>query len=281
MSGVLSDVEIRERSSHNELIVAPIDEAGLRPAAYDVKVAKDGLIAPDGREVPPDGEGWRRRRRIRKVVLQPGDAALFSTAERFRLPLGVAGNITIRNRLAIEGLMLLSGMLIDPGYGLVSEEQKPGCRIYLHVANVGRQTIDIRPGSDRIATVQFLPVQGGHDHRTRVVPGSLWVDQALPSLGFLTEMKELRERVDKSDTRSGLVVLFGFVVLAVALIGTALSTALAFAQKEGALELLHRLENRAGGALLVLGFVAAAVVGLLVGYTLCSALFKRSTRRRI
>ncbi len=267
--GVLSDVEICRRAQLKELLVkCEIVRDALRPAAYEALVASDGLIAD--REVPPNCDGSRPR----SIVLEPGDTALLSTEEEFRLPLNIAGNITIKNRVATRGLMLLSGMLIDPGYGWNDDEPDSGSRIYLHVANIGKQAIEIRPKKDRIATIQFLLVCGGHDSETREVPDSKWADQTLPSLGFLTEMKDLKSRVELTDTRSREVMLFGFVVLAVALIGTSFTTVLSLAQKHGAMTDLYNLEHHSSGVLLLLGIMVTSLLAIVT----CSWIGVRAAR---
>jgi deoxycytidine triphosphate deaminase len=246
--GVLSAGDIRERVLKKELFIVKgeLADDALRPAAYDMQVASDGLIAPRSKPVDPGGSGSHPY----KIVLQPGDAALFTTAEEFRLPTDVAGNIAIKNRPATQGLMLLSGMLVDPGYGWRDDNDKLGCRLYLNVANIGEQAIEIRPGKDRIATIQFLRV---HKHgELTEIDTAKWKDQKLPSLGFLTELKELKDKVERSDTRSEQIVLFGFVVLAVSLISVSLSTILPLAHNAGLIEDVHNLEPSSTGGLVLI-----------------------------
>jgi deoxycytidine triphosphate deaminase len=223
MSGVLSDLTIQQAVDRDELIVGGTFKCtSLKPASYEVTIAGRGLITPSGKPIKPSPKG-----RVRKpVVLESGDTAMFSSEELFAMPPTITGNISIRNRLAGEGLMLLSGMLIDPGYGAKPGERR-GCCLYLHVANIGREPIALRPGVDQIARIQFLHVDGAQSPDRGEIEHSLWHDQQQASLGFLTDLKQLKEDVERSDSRSGQVVLFGFVVLAAALIGAAFSTILA------------------------------------------------------
>lgn len=231
--GVLSDAAIKRLVDGGELIVGgTFTESALAPASYEPRVARAGMIAPDGRPFPPDSRGPA------KVVLQSGDAAMFSTVERFRMPANVAGNISVKNLLATDGLMLLSGMLIDPGYGEQSPDGKPGCCLFLHVANIGREQIVIRPELEPIARVQFLYVVGGiHPHREQI-KSSKWEDQEKASLGFLTELKEVKDEVKALQARSEnmvsqvhYVVVGGAIVLAVTLIGVVLAFVLAIVTK--------------------------------------------------
>jgi len=224
MTGLLSDGEIQARAERDELIVSETFKPdSLQPASYDLTIAADGMITPDGKEIAPGLKGWGRR----PLVLQAGDTALFSSFERLSMPDDVAGNITIRNTLANQGLTLLSGMLVDPGFGRKSGVKgQLGCCLYLHVANIGKAPIPLRPGVDTIARVQFLNVVGAVSKRRTGVEPSLWADQRQASLGFLTEMRNLKRRFERSDARSEVVVVFGVVVLAVALIGASFSSIL-------------------------------------------------------
>src|ERR1700689_3758380 len=113
-TGVLSDAALLKKLEHGEVIAEGTWKASsVGPASYDVTIATDGLIMPDGSEIPPKSRTLPPPR----IVLPSGDTALFSTAELFCLPHHIAGNITIKNRLARMGPTLLSGMLIDPGFG--------------------------------------------------------------------------------------------------------------------------------------------------------------------
>jgi deoxycytidine triphosphate deaminase len=225
--GVLSDGAICERVHAGELIVGgTFCPDSLHPASYDMTIAADGLIRPDGDELRPRPHAARARR-VRPVVLESGDTALFSTKELLCMPCDVAGNITIKNRLAAEGLTLLSGLLVDPGYGRDERaDDEHGCRLFLHVVNTGRHPISLSPGEERIARIQFLQVVGERWAKRKCTRASRWSEQQQASLGFLTDLKRLKEDVERSDNRSKQVVLFGVVVLAVALIGAAFSTIL-------------------------------------------------------
>jgi deoxycytidine triphosphate deaminase len=239
---VLSADEIKGMAEQGELILnIDFNSESLRPASYDVTVAQDGLIEPSGKAIKPGAKNWTRR----GIVLTSGDTAVFSTKERFCMPGWVAGNLTVRNGLAQNGLALLSGALIDPGYGLSADESPNGSRLFLHVANLGKDPIVVRPGREKLARVQFLRLATPpspeyfeterarwHGHK----PESRWEDQRLASLGFFSEMKRLREEVERNVTRSRDIVLFGLVVLAVALIGAELTALLTLASNTSLLK---------------------------------------------
>jgi hypothetical protein len=204
-------------------------------------------------------------------VLGSGDSALFSTRELFRMPHDVAGNVTVKNRLASEGLTLLSGLLIDPGYGLDEQADDPaGCRLFLHVANIGADPILLRPGKDQIARVQFLPVLGGSRVGRDKISPSRWSEQRRASLGFLTDLKNLKSDVELSDNRSQQVVLFGFVVLAFALIGASFSTILSIATNESLNKRLHDTWPSSSNEAMIWVIVFLAVAVLVLATVLGS-----------
>jgi len=178
------------------------------------------------------------------VVLEPGDTAVFSSRERFQLPSGIAGNVTVKNSYATDGLMLLSGLLIDPGYGgQPSEAGRSGCPLYLHVANIGGERLALIPGIDDIARIQFLHVDEECSRHSQTVSGSRWENQRLASLGFLSDLKQLKQDVERTETRTQLVLAGGVVVILVALIGAAFSSILSIATDH---ELVGNLQSTWG-----------------------------------
>lgn len=269
--GVLSDGAIHKRVAAGELIDPERFSAeALHAASYDMLISQSGLIKPDGKKITPS-PGHQLKRWVPSVTLESGDTALFSTHELFCMPPDVAGNITIKNRLAMEGLSLLSGLLVDPGYGY--DELEPGergCRLYLHVANTGRHPIVLTPGKDRIARIQFLLVVGERWSERKKARPSRWEEQQQTSLGFLTELKQLREDVRSSDHRSSQVVLFGIVVVIIALIGASFSSLLSIATNNQLSAELHKAwPNSSKDALIWL--LVALVVGVWASFLVLSA----------
>jgi deoxycytidine triphosphate deaminase len=221
--GVLSDGAILREVENGRLIVSGFDEDGLHPASYDLTIAPDALITPSGREIQP-GEAERRHR---QVVLEPGETALFSTKDLFIMPPHIAGNLSIKNRLAAEGLSLLSGLLVDPGYGLDElADDELGCRLFMHVANTGKKTIALHPGKDKIARIQFLPVVGERWDQRRVARASRWSEQQQASLGFLSDLKRLKDSTESNRDLITYVIAGGIFVLLMTMISVALAVIL-------------------------------------------------------
>jgi deoxycytidine triphosphate deaminase len=276
--GVLSDQAIDDLVQSEALIIKETFEPdALQPASYDLRIRRDGALFA-GDQYPPDSVD----RLPLRVQLEPGQAAMFSTTAMFCMPAHVAGNVTIKNRLATEGLMLLSGLLIDPGYGSDDTvDGELGCRLYLHVANIGRDRIDIYPEEEPIARVQFLSVYGGALASRPKIKASKWIDQIQPSLGFLTEMKTLQEDVASTSSMVQNVVMLGFVVLGITLIGVCLSTILSLATNT---ELVRELRavwpHSASGKLSLAGVLLAVPLCVLVCCLLGRQAWQASQQRR-
>lgn len=221
--GVLSDGAILDEVETGRLIVSGFDKDSLNPASYDLTIAPDALITPSGEEIRP-GEARRWRR---PVVLDPGETALFSTKELLRMPPDVAGNLTIKNRLAADGLSLLSGLLVDPGYGLYEQaDDELGCRLFMHVANTGKNAIALKPDEDQIARIQFLRVIGESWPERKTVRASRWSEQQQASLGFLSDLKQLKDSVEGTRDLITYVILGGVFVLLMTMISVSLAVIL-------------------------------------------------------
>lgn len=216
MSPVLSDKRICDLAASDKMI-EPFFPQRVRPAGYDVAAARDGLVLPDGDEYP---EGKREFDGV--VVLEPGDMAELSSQESFRMPHRFAGNLALKSSYARKGLILLSGLLIDPGYGL-----NKAARLRFYVANVGNKTIEIEPKKDGVVAVQFLEVAGD------ALPTRRPVDQTPPwtrgKHGFLQDLKsvsELKNQLDRLHLAFEWVVLLAILVIAATIFGVTLESLL-------------------------------------------------------
>jgi deoxycytidine triphosphate deaminase len=264
---VLGSDEIRRRVIEEKSIFVQEtwDEENLRPAGYDLTVAPDFMIYPDGHG------SWSRVQESGKCsefTLQSGDVAFVSSREKLRLPWNLSGQVSGRFSYLQQGVLILAGMIVDPGYGLNEDKAADGERLHFWIANVGERALTIRPGRDHIASIQFFPVLGS-TLRTRYNTGRE-IDQQyfqhphdLFALGFFSRMTQFKQETEAMDRRlqqateriehdlsqrmskldkrvdglademSGVtkgtnqVLLFGIVLLLVTFIGVVLSTALA------------------------------------------------------
>jgi deoxycytidine triphosphate deaminase len=274
VGGLLSDGEIRRLCNEADLM-EDWDERKLRPAGYDVRIAKDGLITPDGDRYKPRSLGGKKT--LDKVLwLASGDVAELSSRERFNLPTHIGGNVTIRTELSARGLLLLSGLLIDPGYGPVRDDDDElisDGRLHFFVANFGTDAIALMPGQDSIAAVQFFRVVGDEDSErsTKEAPTiALWDDdRPTHRLGFITNLKELQEHhnrlvdsVRRTEETTRNVLLLGYFLLAATILGLTLNNLLSLGSDPSLVDRVSKAVPDAvsGKLLLVAVFVTAAWV---------------------
>src|SRR4051812_15735920 len=107
---VLSSAEIEAHCTAGRRLIKPFRKDALKPAAYDVVIAKDGMITPDKEIFAPGHENTR------PLILNPGDTAFVSTSETFDMPGFLTGTISIKASLARQGVLLLTGLVVDPHY---------------------------------------------------------------------------------------------------------------------------------------------------------------------
>lgn len=266
--GVLSGSEIQRRVEKNAELISgeTFEPKALRAASYDIRAAADEMITPQDERVPRVPSGQERRHR--DLVLSSGDTASLTTVERFQMPPDLAGNITVKNRFASKGLMLLSGLLIDPGYGSSSA----GARLHLQVANIGREQIVIRLGVDQIARVQFLRVYGGTEHSATPLGDQPSSDQTRLSLSFLTDLKHLRDSFERTNDLVRTVLLGGILVLAITVLGVSLSTILSLSSNEKLVYAAHAAVPQSASGKWLMGVLifSLTVTVLVLGLMLLS-----------
>ena len=88
-------------------LIAPFVSNHLAPCAYDLSVGTKAVVA---------GQGVEQDIRESALVLGPGAYAGFISHERIVLPANVCVSLGPKRRLAYDGIILLSGSIIDPGY---------------------------------------------------------------------------------------------------------------------------------------------------------------------
>ena len=120
-SVVLTDPDIQAYVSSRQLISSNFDPHFLEACSYDVRVGGRGILGGQGREID-----------ISKDILElgPGAYAGVISLEKFALPLDVFARIGSKRSLSYDGVILLTGSLVDPGYeghllfGLYNASQK-------------------------------------------------------------------------------------------------------------------------------------------------------------
>jgi dCTP deaminase len=104
----MSDGEIRSAVDNGELGISDFADHCLQPASYDLRIGSPSLRSGDTTEIDVERE--------RSIVLNAGQFALMNTYESVKLPADIAGHIGVRSYYTREGMILLAGLQIDPGF---------------------------------------------------------------------------------------------------------------------------------------------------------------------
>jgi deoxycytidine triphosphate deaminase len=107
-SGILIDTEIQDSVTAGSLIVhSTFSPASLEASSYDIRVGARGVVGGDGTELD-----LRRE----PMELQPGAYGGVVSMECFDLPGNISARIGSKRALSYEGVILLTGSTVDPGY---------------------------------------------------------------------------------------------------------------------------------------------------------------------
>lgn len=278
---VLGQKEIRRRLKRADRGCEEIFREGtwkkecLRSAAYDLRIAKTYLITPKGTRYWPQG-GPGHQKMTAAFELEPGEVAFVSTVEKLVMPPDLAGNIAPRFRSAREGILVMGGMLVDPGYN---------GRLHFQLANVGDTTFKITPGETSVAAIQFLPVIKATPNLKRLPKSKSLLeelfreevkDEPLEQLAYFTgvqalkkEVKDLKERLDDQKIALSSVhrsteqlVVFGVFLVAITLFAIAV-TALINSLSDGSVD--ETADTVAAGDVTLLGAGFAVLFLIVVG----------------
>lgn len=107
-SGVLTDSEIQDAVDRNWLISKDtFQQSALEASSYDIHVGEKGILGGGGVEFD-----------LRKNVMElgPGGYAGVISRERVSLPENMCARIGSKRALSYEGVILLTGSVVDPGY---------------------------------------------------------------------------------------------------------------------------------------------------------------------
>jgi deoxycytidine triphosphate deaminase len=210
--GLLGTAEIQDRLDADKIFVAATwTPANLRGAAYDLRAARDGLKDPKGIRY---AQGDDRPQAI--LRLEVGDAAMLSSVERFCMPWDVAGLMGVKFNLARRGILMLTGLTVDPGYGLEFAGKgnwvaKKDQRVHFLVTNVGDDAVEIELGTQAVASIQFFGVPEPDEDRKQMLTIAMNrttsenSQLASSGVGLFTALERLRAEVkaltDQADTR--------------------------------------------------------------------------------
>ena len=149
---ILTDGEIKEAINKGELEIDPFDEEhGLQPASYDARLGKRAIITKS--VSLEELKGKVEKEQIKEINVEkeesitiPGGAfALVSTLERIRLEGNYAGHIGMRTYYTRKGLVILSGLQIDPKWDGI---------LVLGLANLSPRSLTLDYG-DHLCTIEI------------------------------------------------------------------------------------------------------------------------------
>ncbi len=267
--GLLPESAITELSAGTDRpLIEQFTDDRCKAARYDISMTSRGEPGTSGVFVASEsGEDL-----VGPLVLHPGDSAWVASFEQFDLPPNVAGSVALRAKYASRGLFLLSGSVVDPGYGSARDannERIGDGRLHFFLANFGSKAIVIEPDPIEaktgrgtcFASVQFTRIA---DTNTSVAGSAHEVtgpDRAEAGLGFIEGLKELQvhysqlsEHVMRGRDLMRNLIIAAYLVLATAVISTSLATILTITtngELVGAIE--RAVPNSTEGKALVLG----------------------------
>lgn len=134
---------------HGHIFKSGYDFAMVQSASYDLRIGTTKLILPTGERVREP------KNHLNDIILHPGDAIFASTYERLCLPDWLAGNVGPKFTSSVQGLLILSGLMVQPLYGAASDTGQP---LHFLITNVGSTVIPLRPGQTAIASLQLVRV---------------------------------------------------------------------------------------------------------------------------
>ena len=111
---MLNDQQIKHRAEREKLIT-PYDDKFLQPHSYDATLHSDIKVAHY--DVIDKVKTWKAHNcYITDFELQPGQFALASTREYFKMPQGLVGFVQGKSSIGRNGLQIENAGLIDAGF---------------------------------------------------------------------------------------------------------------------------------------------------------------------
>lgn len=135
---LLSDTKIQEAISTGLFSLEPFEVSSLQPASYDLRVGKFAFTSSLKEKMDVSQKGILR--------IEPGEFAVVETLETLKFGNQIAAQLGLRSEYARQGLMMLSGPQIDPGFNGV---------LIVRLINLAPITIVVMYGSPFL-TIQFF-----------------------------------------------------------------------------------------------------------------------------
>jgi deoxycytidine triphosphate deaminase len=279
---VLSSEEIKAQCTLPGRLIRPFRTEALKPAAYDVVIAKDGMITPDGQIFEPGEEC------ARPLILEPGDTAFVSTNETFDMPGWLTGTISIKASLARQGVLLLTGLVVDPHY---REGAGNDGRLHFTLANLGGEIVVIEPHHTAVVTIQFVRTSGSPPERVATSVSNIWKNrqelaQLTRGLGFIAELRDLRtqlletrQRLERQSTLTEYALIAGLFLLATTILGVSVASILSAASDHGVVNDVKSAIPRSAGKRVFLMVMVLSVAWIVFSLSQAVVRVASSPRR--
>ena len=260
---ILGEETIRKRLHAGQIFKEDTwREDSIKEASYALRIAGDGLLV-DGTFYDP-GTPYKDD----YIEIEPGKIAILSTIERIHMPADLVGTIGIRLKYALQGLIGLMGIQVDPLYG----HDKACERLFIRVANFGNESIRLSPG-DEVFTFELQEVCGS----ISIAPKeSTWtrIKDALKSQSDLSWSyvtwveQDLSAQTENIRENLQPVVMFGVFLVAVTILGVVIATLLQLPDppEVKAASWLSEWEQILLLGVLTLGALGTAWIGFTAGF---------------
>lgn len=94
--------------AEGDLSITPFTGACLQPASYDFRVGTEAFLSGADSITDVANKGL--------VIIEPGEFAIIATKESVKCSARVAAQLGLDSKYARQGLVLLSGPQVDPGF---------------------------------------------------------------------------------------------------------------------------------------------------------------------
>jgi dCTP deaminase len=105
---LMTDGQIRAAMESGKLGIENFSETSLEPASYDMRFGSRLLVSSNDTEIDLS-------QKI-SATLKPGEFGLVTTHENLYLAHDIAGHIGVKSYYTRKGIVVLSGLQIDPGF---------------------------------------------------------------------------------------------------------------------------------------------------------------------
>ncbi len=212
---MLADEEIRRAMAAREVLIDPFSEDGLQPASYDFRIGRGAFTSSTREKVDVSEKGL--------IVIEPGDFAVVETRERVEFSPQIAALLGLRSEYARQGLLMLSGPQIDPGFRGV---------LVIRVVNLAPKRIGFSYEAPFLSAQFFrlaMPVQHPYEGRRQDQAGIAahdiqeLLETEAPTLGEMMKtlsglalvVSELRGSVNRLAWVIPLIITIGIAVISI------------------------------------------------------------------